>query len=796
MSQKLSKKTFLYFLIFNLLFNFYFVKAENIVEKNIEAENVNKAVVENFTEENATSEKVKLKEKDKKGDSKEKIIEEIDYSDYKIRINEVLADPADGDFEFIEIYNYGDEEIDLNNWILKDKTTSKLNLNLKLQSKEIKVFFKGTDFSFGLNNSDEIIYLISPDEKIFEEFSYEYSTKNKSWNYDENEWYEGIPTPGEKNIENPTTKDYSKIRINEIFQNPIGSDIEAKTEFIEFYNPTQETVDLSNWKLEKNSVKNKTILELCDLDNYLIEPEEYLTCSYDKGLFSLHNTTDTIVLTSPNPNIKFSISYKATIEGQSYNYADRNWYWAKITPNAKNKENPLTKNYPNLILSEILPNPAGDEATEEFIEIYNPNDFEVNLESWILKDSSASGSYIFNENQTISAKSYFIIYRTDFDFALNNSGGEEIYLISPNQKIQSQTEYQSAKENLSYNFDLENNIWRWSKFLTPNTKNIFNNIPEIEKFSVDKKVYQDIYANFEVKASDLDDDELKFTWDFGDGHKSYKTETSHKYLETGIYQASLKIYDGSEEVVKNFEIKVKKYPKYNLEIVKIVPNPKGLDSLNEYIVIKNKSGKKVNLQGWSIATGSAKDKIYNHPIRENLTIKNGKEEIVTRKYSAFSMPNKKGYIELRQPDGKVVSKVSYEKDKIKDDESYEKIGKEWQWVIVNNLDDPEVQEIITQALVNEKKWQTEIFEQKIADKVINKKIKDKNSSEIKNIFWLSNFSEKINLFLNKKLPVLNNFLTNVFKESYLAWLKNKVIAFNENRNFVLNKNFFEIEKLV
>lgn len=697
----------------------------------------------------------------------------------KIIINEVLPNPEgiDSGNEFIELYNPNSEKISLDGWILKDtSTTQNILKNIEIESKKYLVLYQGKDFSFTLNNDEDAVFLQSPNPDIQTSFSYKNSVEGLSFNFDKNENYIIDPTPGEKNLENPTTKNYSEIRINEIFPNAIGGD--DGQEFIELYNPNNDLVELKNWKLEyiaKNKTSNSETKREFIFTDEKIEKKSFLILNNkdNNPIFDLRNNSNegdfvTLTLISPNPNIQFSISYYETTEGQSYNYDEENWYWTKITPNEGNKENPLTKNYPNLILSEILPNPIGDEENDEFIEIYNPNDFEIDLESWILKDSSASGSYIFNENQKISARAYFTIYRKDFDFALNNSGGEEIYLISPNKRVQSKVDYESAKENVSYNFDLETNTWRWSKFLTPNEKNIFNNLPKIEKVSFDEKIYQDIYTNFEVKSSDLDKDELKFTWDFGDGHKSYKNKTRHKYLKIGVYNVSLKIQDGSEEIIKNFEIKVKKFPKYDLEIVKIMPNPEGLDSLNEYIVIKNNSGQKIDLENWSIATGSDKDKIYNHPIRESLTIKNKKEEIITRKYSAFSLPNKKGYIELRQPDGRVVDRVLYEKEKIQNNESYEKINKEWQWIRKNNLTDSEVQKIIDQALENEKKWQMENFEQKIAEKIVNRNDENKFEANVKDAFWLARFSEKVNFVLSDSWSDFKNLFSRFFENNFLS----------------------------
>ena len=62
--------------------------------------------------------------------------------------------------------------------------------------------------------------------------------------------------------------------------------------------------------------------------------------------------------------------------------------------------------------------------------------------------------------------------------------------------------------------------------------------------------------------------------------------------------------------------------------------------------------------------------------------KKGEEKIIYNKHSNFSLPNQKGYIELRQPDGKTSDKVSYAKEKtIGENELYKLTGeKTWSWI--------------------------------------------------------------------------------------------------------------------
>ncbi|MBU2028392.1 lamin tail domain-containing protein, partial [Patescibacteria group bacterium] len=135
--------------------------------------------------------------------------------------------------------------------------------------------------------------------------------------------------------------------------------------------------------------------------------------------------------------------------------------------------------------------------------------------------------------------------------------------------------------------------------------------------------------------------------------------------------------------------------KLKVIIVKIKANPKGKDTdktNGEELYLKNTSKKKVNLKTWSLATGSKT--LYNHPITKDFVIKPGKTKKITRKYSLFTLNNKKGVIELRYPNGEVASRVKYDKKKesVKDDEVYELTGKKWQWIVP-----PE--EILTEEII-------------------------------------------------------------------------------------------------
>ncbi|MEK7104140.1 MAG: lamin tail domain-containing protein, partial [Patescibacteria group bacterium] len=95
----------------------------------------------------------------------------------------------------------------------------------------------------------------------------------------------------------------------------------------------------------------------------------------------------------------------------------------------------------NIFLSEILPSPEGSDTENEFIEIFNANNFEIDLSSWKIKDKvGAVKSYSLPENTKINANGFLVLKSSQTKISLNNSG-DGVELLGPSGKIIDSTDF-------------------------------------------------------------------------------------------------------------------------------------------------------------------------------------------------------------------------------------------------------------------------------------------------------------------------------------------------------------------
>lgn len=586
-----------------------------------------------------------------------------------VRLEELLPDPdTSQQEEFIELYNYGERDVDLSGWFITDKTTKKPLSGILAPDNYRVEYFRNF-----LNNSDEKISLLDRCGGIVDEFEYKDSQKGKSWARDENSWKETpFVTKEEKNIFAKKIEN-STIRLNEIFPRP--SQEGKESEFVEIYNFGENPVDISFWSLG-DETKNRYTFP----NQSVLMPREYRVVYGREASFALNDQgKETVYLFDSAGFVVESMSYEKPTQDFSFIFFEEDSLWKKTPYRSPKEKNifPQSQMGATIRLNEILPNPKEDEEKNEYIELYNFGEKPVDISFWQIADASLQG-YIFPQNTLLSAGEYKILYREEFLFSLNNTKESLSLFDASGYKIDTAS-WESSKENISKNRD--GNELRNSKHLTPGEKNKLNNLPKIKEKDIPNKGYVGVKTLFSIRAEDKDGDDLTYRWEFGNSKKSYREKTSHTYEKKGTYNVTLRVSDGIEEVFISRDISITTYPKFKAKIIALLPNPAGKDTEGEWIEIYNEDGKTLNLIGWSIATGENFEKLTNHPIHKNIQIKPKESAKIYRTQSSFSLRNSSGAIELRQPNKKVSDALSYEKEKILDDEEYRFSSGSWTWAL-------------------------------------------------------------------------------------------------------------------
>lgn len=123
-------------------------------------------------------------------------------------------------------------------------------------------------------------------------------------------------------------------------------------------------------------------------------------------------------------------------------------------------------------ITELLPNPVGTgtDASDEFIELYNPNPKSFDLSGFTLQTGSTTKhSYTFPASTMLPPSSFVAFYSADTGLSLSNTSGES-NLLDPLGALLSQTDpYGTAKDGQSW--ALAEGTWYWTLQPTPGKSN-------------------------------------------------------------------------------------------------------------------------------------------------------------------------------------------------------------------------------------------------------------------------------------------------------------------------------------
>ena len=330
---------------------------------------------------------------------------------------------------------------------------------------------------------------------------------------------------------------HGALLINEFVSDPVS----GQKEWVEIINPNTETISLSGWKvaessgrtallpdilLEKNKITatefSSNILNNGGDEIFLLDPEgkiidsltygtEEIPAAGDpnsvarnsegnfvetetptRGLVNVITATEVSPSTSSDSAQDLGEATGALEAGEAGNAGEAS---ETTTENVSETGIVSAQNFatpPTVRLSELYPNTDGADSTDEFIELENYGQEIVNLSGLILEDA-AGNNWTFPEQIEITAGGFYSTKRTEFQFALNNSGSETVSLYAADGTLLDQIQYENAPKKFTYS--RSGDVWLWASQPTPNESNVFPQTLETEDNGLVRQASTDTTTN-------------------------------------------------------------------------------------------------------------------------------------------------------------------------------------------------------------------------------------------------------------------------------------------------------------
>jgi hypothetical protein len=362
--------------------------------------------------------------------------------------------------EFISIYNNTDQEVDITDWCLLNKSDKSI---ICFNTPALNIYFHIPGYSYVTISSDNF----ASDHKYEPDF--DYLTTNtvsgsivassdtiklvdaNGTSIDEISWSSSLsggslyqrnkePLPSQKLIDTDSLTDFTKISLLVIPVNHTLQEFEVfdackNISGIQLTVPYGYEVDnLGNCILPLADIcSNLAGLQIALPVGYLLD--ENGDCQHDVCL-----NIDGLQLVTPDGMVSDD-------DGKCY-----------------------TRPLP-LRITEILPNPSGSDIGNEFIEIYNPNSVDIDLVVYgFYVGGDYDHKYTFAVGAHIGPGQYLAFYNDDIKFTLVNTASSVRLVALSNLLIDETIAYEDAGDGTTW--ALIDKTWQWTNQLTPNKINL------------------------------------------------------------------------------------------------------------------------------------------------------------------------------------------------------------------------------------------------------------------------------------------------------------------------------------
>lgn len=384
-------------------------------------------------------------------------------SDLALYINEVMCNPAEGEFDFVEIYNAGNEEVDLGGFILQDEKGESeeyiIPAGTMVGAKSVILFSQAKEgnpngsFGFGLGKGGDKVVFLDSERRIVDEIALPEEDMPEGTSYSRvgdggATWAIMNPTGGQSNGTAPSLK--GVVVLNEVytFSDQTSAD---DLDYIELYNTSSQDVDLNGYRLWEGGGQeeawtfpagsvvpaNGFLVVRCDKEGILGDPAKY-------PAWGLSKNDEVVVLADADYQVIDQVETPNLSEGEAYGRktdgADEWVIFAELTEGKSNngaEEKEKAENTLGVYVNEVFTNnqdaqTAAWDDTKDFIELYNATDEDIDLGGCSLLDDKMDEEdrYTFPNGTVIKAKGFLT-----FDVDKDNADGPAFGLGKGGDKV-------------------------------------------------------------------------------------------------------------------------------------------------------------------------------------------------------------------------------------------------------------------------------------------------------------------------------------------------------------------------
>lgn len=276
----------------------------------------------------------------------------------------------------------------------------------------------------------------------------------------------------------------AQVKINEVFPAPSDG-----PEWVELYNPTAETINLSGWSLEDH-LTSPSVIHTFGAGSQ-IEPESFLVIELTSA--KLNNAADGVTLKN---------AVTESVDTMTYSSSSTNQSWARKpdgigsfflsepskgltngtpplpspspSPSPSPQPSPSLTTHPTpqpspspipeffqVEITEIMACPASGDT--EWIELYNPHDQAKTLTNWQVRDISNTSKVV---STTIPAHSYGVL---SWSGSLLNNTGDSFSLLDSQNRVVATASHPACKTGTS--FIWHNDTWQPTNYPTKGAAN-------------------------------------------------------------------------------------------------------------------------------------------------------------------------------------------------------------------------------------------------------------------------------------------------------------------------------------